>query len=307
MRYEVTGESLTSVADAIRERAGTTEPLAFPEEYESVVRGIPHYDDAILERTIKGEYRNERIAKLGASCFANCGDLWVVICPSVTTVSAYAFQNCWSVWLLDCGATKIESAFPNAISLKALILRGDSIATLDSASVLSSTKIASGTGYVYVKRKLLSDTDSTKDYRIATNWANYSTQFKILEDFTVDGTATGDVVIWQSGLPLSNGTIADNTAFINTNNFVPNTVKKVSVNIGYEMLITCYQDDGSNLSPAYWTDNGVNGDGQWYTSIDLDAVFSQYKNIRLCLRRTDRATMDVDEGRNVIYTLRTEV
>ena len=48
-------------------------------------------------------------------------------------------------------------------------------------------------GYFYVPRALLSDTDSTKDYRQATNWSTYSTQFRALEDWTVDGTITGEM------------------------------------------------------------------------------------------------------------------
>jgi hypothetical protein len=48
-------------------------------------------------------------------------------------------------------------------------------------------------GYFYVPRALLSDDDATKDYRRATNWATYASQFRALEDYTVDGTITGDL------------------------------------------------------------------------------------------------------------------
>jgi hypothetical protein len=46
-------------------------------------------------------------------------------------------------------------------------------------------------GYFYVPRALLSDDDATKDYRRATNWSTYASQFRALEDYTVDGTITG--------------------------------------------------------------------------------------------------------------------
>lgn len=39
--YLVQGESITAVADAIREKGGTTAPLSFPEEMAKAVRGIP--------------------------------------------------------------------------------------------------------------------------------------------------------------------------------------------------------------------------------------------------------------------------
>lgn len=39
--YLVQGESITAVADAIRERGGTTDPLSFPAGMAEAVRGIP--------------------------------------------------------------------------------------------------------------------------------------------------------------------------------------------------------------------------------------------------------------------------
>ena len=38
--YLVQGESLTAVADAIREKGGTTAPLSFPAGMASAIRGI---------------------------------------------------------------------------------------------------------------------------------------------------------------------------------------------------------------------------------------------------------------------------
>lgn len=40
MEYLVQGASLTTVADAIRERGGTTAPLSFPDGMASAVRNI---------------------------------------------------------------------------------------------------------------------------------------------------------------------------------------------------------------------------------------------------------------------------
>lgn len=175
--------SLTAVADAIRERAGTSEPLVFPEGFKSAVEGIPHLEDAIIERTLRGEYRNERITKLGSSCFANCGLLKNVFVPNVTTFGGFAFQNCWELRMLDCKAETVDAAFQNSVSFDTLILRGDSVATLTSASVFNPTKIGSGNGYVYVKRALLSDTDESKDYRRATNWSAIASQIRAIEDY----------------------------------------------------------------------------------------------------------------------------
>lgn len=73
--------------------------------------------------------------------------------------------------------------------LTALVLRNPSqVVTLVSGSnFLASTPIKSGTGYIYVPSALV---DS---YKAATNWSTYAAQFRALEDYTVDGTTTGEL------------------------------------------------------------------------------------------------------------------
>ena len=128
--------------------------------------------DSIITRTIT-EYKENRVTKLRRSAFAYCAELAVVDMPSITEIGLEAFENC--------------------SALVALILRGDTMCTLGNVRSLGTTPIASGTGYIYVPRALLSDTDATKDYRRATNWSTYSAQFRALEDYTVDGTVDGEL------------------------------------------------------------------------------------------------------------------
>ena len=47
--------------------------------------------------------------------------------------------------------------------------------------------IANGKGYIYVPRAMV---DTLKS---ATNWSTYATQIRALEDYTVDGTITGEL------------------------------------------------------------------------------------------------------------------
>ena len=75
----------------------------------------------------------------------------------------------------------------NNRALIALILRSETMATLAGTNALSSTPIASGTGYIYVPSALI------EDYKVATNWSTYADQFRALEDYTVDGTITGEL------------------------------------------------------------------------------------------------------------------
>jgi hypothetical protein len=122
--------------------------------------------DQIIMRTVT-EYKENRITTVGQCAFYGCTELAVVDVPSVTTVAANALNGC-SV-------------------LTALILRGETVCTLANANALSGTPIASGTGYIYIPAAL-------KDsYAAATNWSTYAAQFRALEDFTVDGTVTGEL------------------------------------------------------------------------------------------------------------------
>ena len=84
-------------------------------------------------------------------------------------------------------------AFAYCSKLTTLILRGETMPKLAATDSFDSTPIRSGTGYIYVPRALLSDDDATKDYRRATNWSNLANQFRALEDYTVDGTITGEL------------------------------------------------------------------------------------------------------------------
>lgn len=300
---------LTSVADTIRERAGISEKLDFPSEYKSAVEGIPKYDEQILAGTI-AYYKNETVTNLRGSAFSNCQQLSKVVLPKVVHAGSYTFQNGFALLLADFSSaiTIGANSFVNCTKLGALVLRSATMATLADASAFSLTPIKSGgTGYIYVPRALLSDTDATKDYRQATNWSAFASQFRALEDYTMDGTTTGEFFAWQSGALNPNGGFGSNTARLRSVNFVPNTATNVTANNGYQVLAVCFDDEYKGLAAPYWTDNGPNSSGQWYTSLDLDAVFSRYKNIRLMLRRTDNGAISESEGENLIFTFRNGV
>ena len=73
-------------------------------------------------------------------------------------------------------------------ALTAVILRNeDFVVTLLGSDAFSYSAIASGTGYIYVPSALLAT------YKAATNWSTYAAQFRGLEDYTVDGTTTGEL------------------------------------------------------------------------------------------------------------------
>lgn len=162
---------------------------------------------ALLKRTIT-EFSDTTIEEIGSYAFYYCDVLTSVHLPSVTTMGGYAFggctilpkvnfprlkkidtntfRGCQGLQKADFGVvTNIATnAFYNCNELTALIIRTPTIAYISSsATVFNGTPIANGTGYIYVPKALLSDDDSTKDYRRATNWTVWASQLRAIEDY----------------------------------------------------------------------------------------------------------------------------
>lgn len=76
-------------------------------------------------------------------------------------------------------------SFYYCTNLKVLILRSASVVTLANTNALIATAISGKKGYIYVPRDLVDE------YKAASNWVTYASQFRALEDYTVDGTTTG--------------------------------------------------------------------------------------------------------------------
>lgn len=129
-----------------------------------------------------------KATSIGQQAFYACVALTNVEFPSVTSIGQQAFRNCNALAYADFPkVTKIDAnSLRNCPEFKTLILRAGNVASLGS-SALSSTHIDSGTGYIYVPASLI---DS---YKAATNWSAYAAQFRALEDYTVDGTITGEL------------------------------------------------------------------------------------------------------------------
>ena len=167
--YVIQGETLTVIADAIRGKTGGTDPVAVSDmaaQIEGIEVGGGGDIDALINRSIT-EISSSSITSIGDSAFRNCSNLTTVDFPVATSIGTYAFNSCRV--------------------LKSLLLRGNNVCTLSSTNAFNSTPIKSGTGYIYVPSALI------EQYKAATNWSTYSAQFRALEDYTVDGTITGEL------------------------------------------------------------------------------------------------------------------
>lgn len=202
---------LTTVADAIRRKGGTSDPLSFPNGFVDAVEAIQTGGDssmetALIQRTLT-EYSNNELTHIGGYAFCDFDELTSISLPNVVSAGGYALSDCDSLksvmfpalakvpenfmrrclYMERADFHKINSIGSNAFyqcgamskngGFAALIIRTDGICTLSNTNALAGTKIASGEGYVYFHRTLV-DT-----YKVATNWSTYAAQFRAIEDY----------------------------------------------------------------------------------------------------------------------------
>ena len=142
-------------------------------------RFIGYISVGIVERSISGDYSNDRVTTVCAYTFQNCSGLTSVSFPNVTSIGDYAFNAAHKLAKADLPkVTSIgQHSFSAANALEALILRNaEKVCSLGSDAV-SYTKISSGSGYIYVPTALV---DS---YKAAANWQNYADQIRAIEDY----------------------------------------------------------------------------------------------------------------------------
>ena len=126
--------------------------------------------------------------KVGYGTFRGCNSLNYCDFPNFKYCDYFSFYGCSKLETFDCNNLISMGAYSFQNSgIKALIIRSESLPALASANSFESTPIASGTGFIYVP------SDLVESYKTATNWAVYASQFRALEDYTVDGTITGEL------------------------------------------------------------------------------------------------------------------
>jgi hypothetical protein len=162
----------------------------------------------LVQRTIEGDYVNDRVTKVGTwSCngcraltsinlssatiieegsLNNCSTLRSVSFPSVTTIAGYSMASAVSLTTIDLPkATSIGGeAFYNNPSLNTLILRNtDAVCYLGGANAFTGTAIAKRNGYIYVPKIMADGSDGVEAYKAATNWSTFADQIRAIEDY----------------------------------------------------------------------------------------------------------------------------
>lgn len=130
----------------------------------------------------------EGVTEIGQWGFQN-SKLEKVTLPSTLSSAGAIFLRCYDLKVVDvyCNISFMQYRdFENCTSLDTLILRNSTMSKMKTDG-FDTTKIAAGEGYIYVPRALI---DS---YKAESTWSAYVNQFRVLEDYTVDGSITGEL------------------------------------------------------------------------------------------------------------------
>ena len=186
MAYIIQDTTLSRIAEAIRAKNGTTDKIKVSDmaaTIEAIKAGGDDKEAAIIDRSIT-EYSNGSIETIGGYAFYQCSSLLSVDLPSATSIGYNAFYYCEKLTTVDLPMATSIGAYvcSSCPTLKALIIRTGQVCSLDSGLGYGTDSC-----YIYVPRALIND------YKAATNWAQYADKFRALEDYTVDGTTTGEL------------------------------------------------------------------------------------------------------------------
>lgn len=174
-------------------------PLDNTGALESVSFPIVTYvgDSTFVGNTRLESFETEgELTYIGGQLFSGCSGLKRFSAKNTsfrTALSTYVFRDCTSLEYADVGSVHslLTECFKNCTSLNYLILRrtqgSTPYTTMSNSNALSTSRLATGEGFILVPSSLM------ETYKTATNWSLYAGQFRALEDYTVDGTITGDL------------------------------------------------------------------------------------------------------------------
>ena len=122
--YAVNQADLTSVADAIRTKGGTSAALAFPDGFVSAVEAIQagggEADDSfkeVIERTAVTPTLPSNLTFIGTYAFRDCTKLALTSLPSgVTDIGNNAFQGCISLTSITFEGTPTRTISSSAFN-----------------------------------------------------------------------------------------------------------------------------------------------------------------------------------------------
>lgn len=190
---EYTNDRVTSIARSMFYHNTSLVSVNFPKVKS--VHGTAFAECEKLTTVNMPQVENVGYGQYG-SAFQNCPRLKEFIAPKIRHIGAYSFSYCLSLVKVDIGLEtnslttdicRIGYCAFDGTKLKELIIRRKTFVYGLEENALRGTPIANGTGYIYVPR------DVIVQYRLLDQWCNVESQIRALEDYTVDGTITGEL------------------------------------------------------------------------------------------------------------------
>lgn len=144
--------------------------------------------DAVLEKTVSGKIVSNA-ASIGQYAFEKCSNLTGICLPYAKRIDQRAFNACTNLAIVDLSVVEEIGGYVFAnCKIDAFIIRkNNGICASIGSFLFSGTGITKKTGYIYVPSALVGT------YKAETNWSTYASQFRALEDYTVDGTIYGEM------------------------------------------------------------------------------------------------------------------
>lgn len=116
------------------------------------------------------------ITSLGSDCFRRTGVTISELPSGVANIPSGCFRDCKNMTEITClGAISVISgwSFNGCTNLEKLVISNNTtVPKLQNTNAFNGTKIASGTGYIYVPDDLV------ESFKTATNWSAYADQIK---------------------------------------------------------------------------------------------------------------------------------
>lgn len=219
---------LTSVANAIRTKGGTSAQLAFPADFVQAIEDIETGGGGewTTEDVARNLAPNGRIELTGnitiensaltrkpiTSLFApnaRISNSGCAFCTSLKTAVYKDFSSndnlrgCTSLEAVDCRGGLTANCFNSCTSLTVLVIRSVTLVSLNNINALTNSPFASGKagGTLYVPQSLISS------YQSATNWSTIlgyaNNQIKSIESTHTDPDAPIDLTLYYvDGTPI---------------------------------------------------------------------------------------------------------
>ena len=144
----------------------------------------------------------EVVNRQGYETFSSCTSIERIRFPKLITSNGYyAFSSTTNLKIIDFDVLtkfQFQSAFQYGSSCVAIVLRTrETVCALPDVGFISQAAAfkadGSGNGHIYVPKTMADGTDGIAAYEAATNWSTYAGHFCYIEDYTVDGTLTGEI------------------------------------------------------------------------------------------------------------------